>query len=79
MNYIINAIIQGIIVMILGTFISVGLMYLTQGFTIKKITFWPSLLFSNFLSGFIGYLIFEYAGVNKWYCNNDSVYKHLLS
>lgn len=68
MNYFLEAIIIGFATMILGTIISVLIMYIQPEFTISKIDFWPSLFLSNFLIGFILHLLSELVGLNKWYC-----------
>lgn len=68
-SYFIEAIVVGIATMILGTILSIGSMYIGQAnFEISQVTFWPSLLLTNFLLGFLIHVICEWTGVNKWYC-----------
>ena len=70
MNYLLEALVVGLATMILGTIISVVAMYSQADFSISKITFWPSLLASHFLVGFLVHLVCEWSGVNRWYCKN---------
>lgn len=74
-NYFIEAIMVGIMTLVLGTIISVLFMYTSKDFSIKKIDFWPSLLASNFMLGFLLHIICEWTGINKWYCKNGSACK----
>ena len=69
-HYVIEASVVGLISLIIGTFLSVTFMFLQPGFKISKITFWPSLIITNFLIGFFIHIICEIIGVNKWYCKN---------
>ena len=75
MNYFVEAIVIGIITMLLGTGLSVGSMYLQPDFTLDKIDFWFSMLVSNFLIGFILHILFQWFGLNKWYCENGDACK----
>jgi hypothetical protein len=69
MNIISEAFVVGIVIAILGFIISLAFMYLEDAnFSLAKYTFWKSVLFSNFLTGFIGHLFFQYVGINRYYC-----------
>jgi hypothetical protein len=69
MNILIEAILVGIAIAIIGFVISLLLMYIEDNkFTIKKYTFWKSVLLSNFLTGMVGHLFFQYVGLNSYYC-----------
>jgi len=63
-----EAVVVGLVTMVLGTVISIISMYLQPNFSIKRINFWPSLLAVNFLIGFIFHILSEWVGTNKWYC-----------
>ena len=68
-NIIIEAFFIGISISILGFIISLAFMYLEDSnFSLAKFKFWKSVLFSYFLTGFIGHLFFQYVGLNKYYC-----------
>ena len=69
-HFVVEAFFVGLATLVLGTLLSVGSMYLQPGFKISEIKFWPSLLAVNFLIGFILHIVFEIAGLNKWYCKN---------
>lgn len=75
-HYSIEALIVGIITMVIGTVLSVLSMYLQPGFSIKQIDFWGYLLAVNFLTGFITHLLCECVGLNKWYCKNGYACKN---
>ncbi len=69
MNIILEAIIVGIAIAIIGFIVSLSLMYIEdKTFTIKKYTFWKSVLLSYFLTGMVGHLFFQYVGLNSYYC-----------
>ena len=72
MNYYIEGIFVGLATMILGTFLSVLAMYSSKDFKISKIDFWPSMLITNFLTGFLIHIICQWTGINKWYCKNGN-------
>ena len=69
-NFLIEALAVGFLSMILGTLLSVGFMYLQPSFSLKTINFWPSLLLTNFLTGFIIHFMCEVTGLNAWYCRH---------
>ena len=69
MNILLEAIFVGVAVAIIGFIISLLIMYVDDSkFTIKKYTFWKSVLLSYFLSGMVGHLFFQYVGLNSYYC-----------
>ena len=69
MNILLEAIFVGIAIAIIGFIISLLLMYVDDSkFTIKKYTFWKSVLLSYFLTGMVGHLFFQYVGLNSYYC-----------
>lgn len=59
MNLIIEAIVVGVVMVIIGVGVSMITTYLNI----------PG-QFNIFLTGFIGHLLFEMMGANKWYCTN---------
>ena len=69
-HYIVEAVVVGAITLVIGTAVQVAFMYTQKGFSIGKISFWPSLLGANFLLGVLVHLICEWSGVNRWYCRN---------
>lgn len=69
-HYIVEAIVVGLMTMILGTILSVLSMYVSQrNFSIGEVNFWTSLLVVNFILGFLIHVICEWTGINKWYCS----------
>lgn len=65
----IEAIVVGILLAVIGFVISLIIMYITsKDFSLKKYKFWKSVVLSYFLTGFIGHYIFEYTKLNKYYC-----------
>ena len=69
MNILLEAIFVGIAIAIIGFIISLLVMYVDDSkFTIKKYTFWKSVLLSYFLTGMVGHLFFQYVGLNSYYC-----------
>jgi hypothetical protein len=61
----------GLITGIIGSLISLMLMYITdKTFSIKKYTFAGSVFFSFFLTGVVIHTFFEMVGLNTWYCKN---------
>lgn len=77
MNFFIEALTVGIMTGILGFIISTLLMFTNKKFSLKKYTFWPSVLFSYFITGFLIHLIYEFTNVNKWYCINGNACKNI--
>jgi hypothetical protein len=69
MDILIEAIAVGIAISIIGFVISLVIMYIEdKHFTFAKFTFWKSVLISYFITGFAGHLIFQYIGLNRYYC-----------
>ena len=69
MDIFIEALFVGFAIATIGLVISTLFMYLENStFSLKKWTFWKSVLFSYFFTGFIGHLIFQYTGMNSYYC-----------
>ena len=66
----IEAIVVGLANGIVGSAISLALMYADPKFSLKEYTFWPQVFLSFFLAGVILHLLFEGIGANKYYCNN---------
>jgi ascorbate-specific PTS system EIIC-type component UlaA len=60
---------------IVGSLISLGIMYMQPSFTIKKYTFFPQVFLSFFLTGAILHVLFEISGGNRWYCINGNACK----
>ena len=77
MNIFLEALVVGIITGILGFIISTLLMFTNKNFSLTKYTFWPSVLFSYFITGFLIHLIYEYTKMNKWYCINGNACQKL--
>lgn len=74
-HYFVEATIVGLSTLVLGLALSIGFMYTQEGFHIGKITFWPSLIATNFFIGFLIHILCEWSGINKWYCRNGHACK----
>lgn len=72
---IVEALIVGLITGILGLIISTAFMLPSKDFSLKKYHFWPQVLLSFFLTGFLIHLICETTGINKWYCKHGNACK----
>ena len=69
MNLYLEALLVGFSLAVIGFVVSLIIMYLTsKNFTLAKYVFWKSVVFSYFLTGFLGHLLFQVTGVNKLYC-----------
>lgn len=68
MNIFIEALIFAFITAILGFLIATSLMFLESDFSLKRYHFWFRVIIGYFITGFILYLLFEYTGLNKKYC-----------
>jgi hypothetical protein len=65
-NYLVEALIIGIVSAIIGFTISTLLMYARdKDFSFDKYTFWPWVFFSYFLTGIIAHLLFQWFGANN--------------
>jgi hypothetical protein len=63
----------GIAAAIVGIIISTALMYVSKkDFSLKEYSFWPQIALSFFLTGALLHLIFEVAGLNKYYCKHGN-------
>lgn len=71
-SFIIEALTVGVVTAIIGFIISTLLMLPSKDFSWSKYHFWPSVLFSFFITGVIIHVIFEVSGANKWYCKNGN-------
>lgn len=70
-----EAFIVGIISSIVGIIISTLFMLPSKSFSWKKYNFWPRVMISYFVTGFILHLSFERTGANKWYCKHGNACK----
>ena len=69
MHILLEALLVGVIVGILGLIIATGLMFLFQpGFSLSKYDFWFEVFLGYFITGMLSHLIFQWTGVNKMYC-----------
>lgn len=69
MHVLLEALIVGLVMAVLGFIISTGMMFVTKSdFSLSKYKFWWQVVLGYFLTGFFGHLIFEVLGVNKKYC-----------
>lgn len=68
----IEALVVGITAAFAGIVISTLFMLPRKDFNWKKYDFWPQILASFFLTGFILHLSFEWLGANKWYCKHGN-------
>lgn len=74
-NIFVEALFVGIVSGIFGLIISTIFMLFSKDFSWKKYHFWPQVLLSFFVTGFILHLVFEIAGANKWYCKHGNACK----
>ena len=75
-NVIIEAVVVGLLLAILGLCVSTLLMFFTTDkFSLKKYHFWRSVALAFFISGFIFHVVCEYTGINKIYCTHGSACK----
>lgn len=76
MHFLVEALIVGVVLAIIGFIISTSLMYeRDSSFSIKKYKFWPWVLVGYFITGVIAHIIFQVTGANKWYCKNGDACK----
>jgi hypothetical protein len=69
MNIWLEALIVGIFLGVVGFLVSLVIMYATEpNFKWEKYHFWKEVVFSYILTGIIAHLLFEYFGINAWYC-----------
>jgi hypothetical protein len=76
MKIIIEAFCIGIISALVGIIISTIFMLPSKNFSWKKYDFYPQILLSYFLTGFIIHICFEISGGNKWYCKHGNACKN---
>ena len=77
MRLLVEALIVGLVTGLVGSVVSLGIMYVDPKFSLKKYTFWPQVFISYFLTGLLLHLLFEFAGANGWYCRNGNACKAL--
>lgn len=70
-----EALVVGLVTGITGLIISTLFMLPTKDFSFKKYHFWPQVLASFFLTGFLIHIGFEFFGLNDIYCKNKIVNK----
>jgi hypothetical protein len=75
MNVFIEALSVGLLTSIIGFIISTLFMIPQKRFNFKTYTFWPWILLSYFITGFLIHLICQFSGINKWYCKNGNACK----
>jgi len=69
MHLLLEALLVGIIVGILGFIIATALMFLFQpNFSFSKYDFWFEVFLGYFITGILSHLLFQWTGVNKMYC-----------
>ena len=77
MSILLEAFSVAIVAAIIGFIISTALMYIRNSdFSFKNYDFWPYILLGYFITGFLAHLLFEYTGLNKWYCKNGIACKN---
>lgn len=69
-NLLVEALMVGLVSAITGFIISTLFMLPSKRFSWKKYDFWPQVMLSFFLTGFLLHLGFEWTGANKWYCKH---------
>ena len=73
MNIIVEAIVVGVVIVIVGTVVS-ALVGMVLGTDLPPVCRdWNknyAMEMSLFLTGALSHLLFEYTGANKWYCRN---------
>ena len=75
-NLLIEALIVGLISGLFGLIISTLFMLPSKKFSWEKYDFWPAILLSFFVTGFLLHLSFEWTGANKWYCKHGNACKN---
>lgn len=70
-----EALLVGLVTALFGIVISTLFMLPSKNFTFKKYTFWPQVMLSFFMTGFLLHIIFEKTGANKWYCKHGNACK----
>lgn len=73
MNIFIEALIFGLITAIIGFIIATSLMFLNNDFELKNYHFWFRVMIGYFITGFLLYIIFEYTGIKKRYCEKNTI------
>lgn len=74
-NIFFEALIVGLVTAVVGFIISTLFMLTSKDFSWKKYHFWPQVVLSYFITGFLMHIGFEFAGANKWYCHHGNACK----
>lgn len=75
-NLFVEALVVGIVSGIFGLIISTLFMLPSKKFSWKKYDFWPQVLLSFFITGFLLHILFQLVGANKWYCKHGNACKN---
>ena len=81
MNLIIEAIIVGILILVVGTCVSYLIRLCIKSTLPQVCKDWNKnhvMEICLFSTGFIAHLLCELTGINKWYCTNGNVLKNYL-
>jgi hypothetical protein len=66
-----------LITALIGSVISLALMFTDPNFKLSEYDFWPQVALSFALTGAIIHLLFEFTGGNKWYVCYGAITKKL--
>ena len=67
-----EAMVVGVVTAIFGLVISTLFMLQSKDFSFQKYDFWPRVMLSYFVTGFLLHMIFEKTGANSWYCKHGN-------
>lgn len=69
MNLFLEASIVGFVTAIVGFIISTAFMFFgTKNFSFQNYPFWPQVVLSYFITGFVLHIGFEWVGLNQKFC-----------